>query len=68
MINYLKPAGSNTWKYRVDTTLAEVVPKGNGSAIQSAVTAVEQWSANNNLQLNPNKCREFKRTKYSQTL
>lgn len=36
--------------------------------VQSAVTTEEQWSANNNLQLNPNKCKEFiidfKRTKY----
>ena len=45
-----------------------MVPKGSRSAVQSAVTAVEQWSANNNLQLNPNWCKDFiidfKRTKY----
>ena len=67
IINDLKPAGSSTWKYVDDTTLAEVVPKGSRSAIQSAVTAVELWSANNNLLLNPNRCKEFiinfKRTK-----
>ena len=51
-----------------DTTLTEVVQRGGQSAIQVAVTAVEQWSITNKLQLNPDKCKEmlidFKRTQH----
>ena len=51
-----------------DTTLAEVVPRGGKSAMQVAVTAVEQWSTTDKLQLNPDKCEElpidFKRTQH----
>ena len=51
-----------------DTTLTEVVQRGGQSAMQIAVTAVEQWSITNKLQLNPDKCKEmlidFKRTQH----
>ena len=51
-----------------DTTLTEVVQRGGQSAMQVAVTAVEQWSITNKLQLNPDKCKEmlidFKRTQH----
>ena len=46
--------------------------KGSRSTIQSAVKALEQWSAYKNLQLNSDKCKEliidFKRTDTSSTL
>lgn len=33
---------------KIDPNQFGVIPKGTGSVIQSAATAVEQWSANNN--------------------
>ena len=68
MINDLHTPGFEAWKYLDDTLLAEMVPRGGQSAMQVAVTAVEQWSITNKLQLNPNKCKEllidFKRTQH----
>ena len=68
MINDLHPPGSDAWKYVDDTTLAEVVPIGSRSEIHNVVTSVEQWSTQNRLQLNPDKCKEllidFKRPKH----
>ena len=68
MINDLHTPSSEAWKYVDDTTLAEVVPAGGQSVRQVAVTAVEQWSMTNKLQLNPDKCKEmlidFKRTQH----
>ena len=64
----LHTPGLKAWKYVDDTTLAEVVPRGGQSAMQVAVTAVEQWSIIDKLQLNPDKCKEllidFKRTQH----
>lgn len=68
MVNDLHPPGSDAWKYVDDTRLAEVAPIGSRSEIQNAVTAVEQWSSQKRLQLNPDKCKELlidcKRPKY----
>ena len=67
MINDLRPSGSDAWKYVDDTTLAEVVPRGGQSAMQETLSAVEDWSNTNKLQLNADKCKElgidFKRSK-----
>ena len=57
MINDLHTPGLEAWKYMDDTTLAEVVPRGGQSAMQVAITAVEQWSLTKELQLNPDKCK-----------
>ena len=59
MINDLYTPGSEAWKYVDDTTPAEVVPRGEQSLMQVAVTAVEQWSITNKLQLNSDKCKEL---------
>ena len=68
MIDDLRPTGSDVWKYVDDTTLAEVVPRGDQSGMQDAVNAVEQWSIVNKLQLNADKCKElvidFKKIKH----
>ena len=68
MISDLHTPGYEAWKYVDDTTLAQVVPRGGQSVMQVAVTAVEQWSITNKLQLNPDKCKEllidFKRTQH----
>ena len=67
MINDLRPSGSDAWKYVDDTTLAEVVPRGGQSVMQETLSAVEDWSNTNKLQLNADKCKElridFKRSK-----
>ena len=51
MINDLRPSGSDAWKYVDDTTVAEVVPMGGQSAMQETLSAVEDWSNTNKLQL-----------------
>ena len=43
----------------MDTTLAEVVLRGDQSGMQDVVNAVEQWSIVNKLQLNADKCTEL---------
>ena len=44
-----------------DTTLAEIVPRDSPSEFQRAcaAAAVEQWSSDNKLQLNADKCEEM---------
>ena len=68
MINDLHLPGLEAWKYVDDTTLAEVILRGEQSEMQVAVEAVEQWSTTNKLQLNPDKCKEliidFKKSKH----
>ena len=67
MINDLKIDEVSTWKYVDDTTVSEVVKKGDTSKAQDAVTTVENWSNSNRLHLNADKCKElqidFKSTK-----
>ena len=69
MINDLKVPNVNTWKYVDDTTIAELVPRGARSNIQSAVSVVEDWSREQNMQLNADKCKEmiidFKKNKHA---
>ena len=69
MINDLKITEVSTWKYVDDTTVSEVVKKGETSKAQDAVSTVENWSSSNGLHLNADKCKEllvdFKTTKQS---
>ena len=69
MINDLKITEVSTWKYVDDTTVSEVVKKGDTSKAQDAVSTVENWSSSNGLHLNADKCKElqidFKTTKQS---
>ena len=50
-----------------DPTIAEIVPRGRLSNIQSAVDAVQSWTNDQNMQLNADKCKElvtdFKKSK-----
>ena len=50
-------------------TLSEIVPKGCHSVAQNAASTVENWSALNKLQLNPDNCKElridFKKQKHN---
>ena len=67
MVNDLAMNETSTWKFVDDTTISEAVSKNHCSLIQSAVTSVENWSVENKMQLNPEKCKElridFKRNK-----
>ena len=69
MINDLKFATASKWKYIDDTSIAETVQKGNHSTIQSDAALVQNWSSENKLQLNTDKCKEmiidFKKQKHS---
>ena len=59
MINDLKPSRVTSWKYVDDTTLAEIVNKGAQSHVQNDVDEVQDWTVDNKLQLNADKCKEL---------
>ena len=63
MINDLKLSNDpleDMWKYADDSTISEVVPKSNNSALQLIVNEAVGWSDQNKLQLHPTKCKEFR--------
>ena len=47
MINDLRTPESDCWKYIDDTTISEVVSKGNTSTMQNSVDVVQNWSITN---------------------
>ena len=59
MINDLE-VDALTWKYVDDTTIAQTIPRGLTSDVQSAVSAVEAWSIENRMELNADKCKEMR--------
>ena len=48
------------WKYVDDTTSSEVVPKGCDSNAQQIADKVAQWSSDNRVKLNNEKCKELR--------
>ena len=48
------------WKYVDDTTISEIVAKGNESKSQLITNQVIQWSIDNRVQLNNDKCKELR--------
>ena len=58
-INDLRIHDVRTWKYVDDTTIAETVPRDGQSDVQRAVTAVEDWSRDNHMQQDADKCKEM---------
>ena len=62
LINDLEISTSNTqlWKYVDDTTTSEIVAKGNESKSQLIANQVIQWSIDNRVQLNNDKCKELR--------
>ena len=52
IINDLGVSDVLAWKYVDDTTLTEIVRKGGRSNIQSTVDVVQDWSHEQNMQLN----------------
>jgi hypothetical protein len=62
MINDLRTPERDCWKYFDDTTISEVVSKGNTSTMQNSVDVVQNWSITNKLQLHDSKtkCKELR--------
>ena len=60
MINDLNTASNDLWKYVDDTTLTEVVPRGECSNVQSAVNDIQNQSNALNVVLNNDKCKEMR--------
>ena len=58
MINDLK-IDALTWRYVDDTTISQTIPRGSLGDVQHAVTAVEDWSRSQRMQLNADKCKEM---------
>ena len=48
------------WKYVDDTTTSEVVAKSGASNAQHIADCVSQWSLDNRVQLNSEKCKELR--------
>ena len=68
MINDLRLPNVQTWKYVDDTTVAEIVQRNASGDAQEAVSLVEDWSNDQNMQLNGDKCKvmviDFKQKKH----
>ena len=58
MINDLD-TNAQQWKYVDDTTVLEVVVKGGESHMQAIANRVIEWSHENRVQLNADKCKEL---------
>ena len=51
---------AHKWKYVDDTTIAEVVDKGQESCIQQAVEDLAKQARDDGFQLNEKKCKELR--------
>ena len=62
LINDLEISSLNAqlWKYVDDTTICEIVAKGNESKSQLITNQVIQWPIDNRVQLNNDKCKELR--------
>ena len=66
MVNDLRVPNVQTWKYVDDTTVAEIVQRNASGDAQAAVSLVEDWSNDQNMQLNGDKCKVKARVQPSQ--
>ena len=60
MINDLILGGDSVWKFVDDSTISEVILKGETSSAQFIEDQVEDWSHSNRFQLNSDKCKELR--------
>ena len=51
---------ANVWKYVDDTIASEVVSKGNWGCVHVIAHKIAEWSMQNRVQLNNDKCKELK--------
>ena len=49
--------GCNHWKYVDDITLSDTLLRGQSSCLQSDLDRIHQWAVDNNMRLNPSKCK-----------
>ena len=59
MINDDLDTNAQQWKYVDDTTVSEVVVKGGESHAQAIANRVIEWSRENRVQLDADKCKEL---------
>ena len=59
MINDLRPAHHERWKYIDDATVSEIIHINTPSKIQDTVDCVQNRSVENKMQLNASKCKEL---------
>ena len=60
MINDLaihSPLRSSHWNYVDDVTISEVTSLGEASSLQKDINCIWQWAQQNNMNLNPKKCK-----------
>ena len=50
---------SSHWKYVDDLTISEVFTRGSTSSLQGDLDGISNWAFNNNMNLNPKKCKEM---------
>ena len=60
MINDLNAGEADKWKYVDDTTISEVVDKGQDSCIQQVVDDLARQARDDGFQLNERKCKELR--------
>ena len=60
IINDLSILDALLWKYVDDTTVFEIISKGQSSSAQEYLDSVADWSADNRFQLNIDKCKEIR--------
>ena len=51
------PLRSSHWKYVDDVTISEVTSLGEASSLQNDINCISQWAQQNNMNLNPKKCK-----------
>ena len=51
---------ADVWKYVDDTTISEVVDKGQESCVQEVVDDLATQASDNGFQLNKRKCKELR--------
>ena len=59
-LNLSHNLNAQLWKYVDDTTASEVVVKGSDSNAQQLADRVAQWSSDNRVKLNSDKCKELR--------
>ena len=60
IINDLSILNALLWKYVDDTTVSEIIPKGQSTSAQEYVDSVADWTIDNRFQLNIDKCKEIR--------
>ena len=56
-LGFCTQLGCNRWKYVDDITLPDTLLRGPSSCLQSDLGRIHQWAVDNNMRLNPSKCK-----------